>query len=194
MTYILLRTRTAKRRFSNRIYSFNWIGRIKRQRYAFQLKSYMYLSASIEMMRVIRICNNCDKMQSFTDKLEDKARKVLASPDRKNNYFSLSSLIKNDLALTLNQINKLRTRGKDIFQSLLQSECYVETELMQMDDRTPKYSPYRFSERTKLQSRLGRIAEERRRFTLTHAEKFDSLHDRLLSLLKKHRQLSRVGD
>ena len=75
-------------------------------------------------------------------------------------------------------------------QSLLQSECYIETELIQMENRTPRYSPYRFPEREKLQRRLGRIAEERRRFTMTLAEKLDSFHDRLLSSLKKHQQLN----
>ena len=72
-------------------------------------------------------------------------------------------------------------------QSLLDSECDIETELMQMEARTPRYSAYRFPEREKLQRRLGHIAVERRQFTMTLADKMDSFHDRLLSLLKKHK-------
>ena len=98
-------------------------------------------------------------MQSFTRKLEERCREIFKLFDNDKSYFSLSSLIQDDIALMLNQIDSLRTRGQDIVQSLLESECYIETELMQMDDRTPRYSPYRFPEREKLQRRLGRIAE-----------------------------------
>ena len=126
----------------------------------------------------------------FSEKLEEKCRSVLTvTNNRQANHFYQNQLIEDDLALTLNQIDELKERGKDTIQSLLESECYIETEIMQMEARTPRYSSYRFPERAKLQSRLGRIAEERRRFTLTHAEKLDSLHNQLLSLLKKHRQL-----
>ena len=140
-------------------------------------------------MGVIRIYNDGNEIKSFAEKLEEKAQERLVSPDRQFGYLSLSSLIQDDIALILDQIEQLRARGKGIMQSLLQSECYIETELIQLEDRTPRYSPYRFPEREKLQRRLSRIAEERRRFTTTHAEKLDSFHDRLLSLLKKHRQL-----
>jgi hypothetical protein len=74
-------------------------------------------------------------------------------------------------------------------QELRQAECEIETELMQMEQRTPRYSPYRFPEREKLQRRLARVGQERRKLTLTLAEKLDGLHDRLLSLLRKHTQV-----
>jgi len=141
-------------------------------------------------MGILGICNDDKEIESFAQKLEQKAREELVSPGGQFGYVNLSSLIQDDIALIVNQIDQLRTRGKGITQSLLQSECYIETELIQMEDRTPRYSPYRFPEREKLQRRLSRIAEERRRFTTTHAEKLDLFHDRLLSLLKKSQQLS----
>ena len=133
-------------------------------------------------------------MQSFSEKLEERCREIFKIPNNDKSYFLQSPLIEDDIALTLNQIDELKSRGKDTIQSLLESECYIGTELIQMEARTPRYSPYRFPERAKLQNRLGRIAEERRRFKLTHAEKLDTLHNQLLSFLKKHRQLSTVGD
>lgn len=141
-------------------------------------------------MGFIRIYNDGNEIKSFAKKLEETAQEELVSPGKQFDYLSLNSLIQDDIALILDQIDQLRTRGKGIMQSLLQSECYIETELLQMEDRTPRYSPYRFPEREKLQRRLSRIAEERRRFTMTLAEKLDSFHDRLLLLLKKHRQLN----
>ena len=128
-------------------------------------------------------------MQSFSEKLEERCREIFKIPNNDKSYFLQSPLIEDDIALTLNQIDELKSRGKDTIQSLLESECYIGTELIQMEARTPRYSPYRFPERAKLQNRLGRIAEERRRFKLTHAEKLDTLHNQLLSFLKKHRQL-----
>lgn len=143
------------------------------------------------MKRPTRICDKSNQMQSFAEKLEERARNVLGAQDRQASPFFLSSFIGDEIALTLHQIDQLRSRKQDIMQSLLQAECYVETELMQMEQRTPRYSPYRFPEREKFQRRLSRIAEERRRHVIAHAEKLDPLHNQLLSLLNKHRQLTR---
>ena len=77
--------------------------------------------------------------------------------------------------------------GLDVFA---EEESGIGTELLQMEARTPRYSPYRFPEREKLQRRLGQLSQERRRFKMTEAEKLDGLHNRLLSLLSKHRQVT----
>ena len=139
----------------------------------------------------MQISDEHDQKQAFAEKLEERARNVLSAPAQHGHFF-LGSFIEDEVALTLHQIDRLRSREQDIMQSLLQAECYVETELMQMDQRTPRYSPYRFPEREKMQRRLSRIAEERRRHIIAHAEKLDARHDRLLSLLNKHRQLEHV--
>ena len=94
------------------------------------------------------------------------------------------------MALLLHQIDASRARESDVFESLLEEECGIGTELLQMEARTPRYSPYRFPEREKLQRRLGRLSEERRRFRMTKAERLDGLHHRLLSLMSKHRQVT----
>lgn len=148
-----------------------------------------HLLVLIVMARVGSVRNESEQLQSFTKGLEQRARNVLGSPDRQAGHFSRSSLFKDEIALTLHHIDRLRAREQDMMQSLLQAECYIDTELMQMEQRTPRYSPYRFPEREKMQRRLSRIAEERRRLTVTEAERLDALHNRLLSLLSKHRQL-----
>jgi hypothetical protein len=144
------------------------------------------------MKRPTRICDKSNQMQSFAEKLEERARNVLGAQDRQASPFFRSSFFEDAIALTLHHIERLRAQDQDIRQSLLREECYVDTELIQMEQRTPRYSPYRFPEREKLQRRLSRIAEERRRLTIAHAEKLDGLHNRLLSLLNKHGQLEHV--
>ncbi len=148
-----------------------------------------HLLVSIVMARVGGVRNESEQMQSFAEGLEQRAQDVLAAPATKIGQFSRSSLFEDEIALALHQIDGLRAREQDMMQNMLQAECYIDTELMQMEQRTPRYSPYRFPEREKMQRRLGHLAEERRRLTLAHAEKLDALHNRLLSLLNKHRQL-----
>ena len=159
-----------------------------------QSKYYNIMLFRTAMTKIEKIRSEHDPIQSFAGKLEERACKVVDDTIGRNGNISQSSIIEDDLALTLHQIDRLRARGQEIGQSLLQAECYIGTELMQMEQRTPRYSPYRFPEREKLQRRLGRIDEERRRFSTSHAEKMASLHDRLLSLLNKHWHLKPIKD
>ncbi len=128
--------------------------------------------------------------ESFTDNLEQRARDAISSGSNwEVEGFSASSILKDEMALTLHQLSGLRARGKKIEESLLQEQSEINTELMQMEQRTPRYSPYRYPEREKLQRRRGRIREQQRRLMEATAEKLDSLHDRLLSLLSKRKQV-----
>ncbi len=104
--------------------------------------------------------------------------------------FSAGSILKDEIALTLHQLSGWRARERDMSQRLCQEECEIGTELLQMEQRTPRYSPYRYPEREKLQRRRSRVLEQGRRITVSCAEKADALHDRLLSLLNKHRQVT----
>ena len=130
------------------------------------------------------------QLPSFSATLEDRAREVVGAQSRPEKAFSATALVTEQLALTLDQIEHLRGRWGELKDALLRAECEVGTELMQMEQRTPRYSPNRYPEREKLQRRLARLAEEGRRLALTQAEKLDGLHDRLLTLLQRHRQLA----
>ena len=129
-------------------------------------------------------------LPSFAQALEDRARRIVSAVTSSASRVSTSSLLEDDVALRLHQIDGLRRLEQDTKRSLLQAECDIETELMQMEQRTPRYSPYRFPEREKLQRRLAQIGQERRRLTMALAERLDALHDRLLSSLHKHWQLN----
>lgn len=94
------------------------------------------------------------------------------------------------MALVLDHLDHLRDVDGDLEYRLLQSECYIDTELMQMEARTPRYSPARFPEREKLQRRLMGVEQERRRFIQQKEESLQRLHDRLLSLLNRQRQVA----
>ena len=143
------------------------------------------------MARSTRVHDDEVRPESFTDTLEQRARDAISSrPMWELEGFSVSSILEDEIALTLHQLSALGVRGKRIEESLLREESEINTELLQMEQRTPRYSPYRYPEREKLQRRRGRIKEHQRNLRITHHEKLDALHNRLLSLLSKHRQLN----
>ncbi len=101
------------------------------------------------------------------------------------------AIVERDITLTLGQLEEIRTvHGRQRLR-LLRLECYTDTELMQMEARTPRYSPYRFPEREKFQRRLLSIEQSRLRLELQEAEELRQLRGRLLYFLNEHARLTR---
>lgn len=130
------------------------------------------------------------RRRRFTDRIERDARKMVSSPNARRRGLLGSSLLEDQIALTLDQIDQVRARDIETLQGLLDIECYIGTELMQMEARTPLYAHRRFPEREKLQRRLGQLAKERRRFKTNQDEKLSGLHSKLLDLVGKRRLLA----
>ncbi len=131
-----------------------------------------------------------ERKHSLSEALEARARRVAAHAREDRESSPVVRGLVQEIALILDQIDGWRGTRERLDHSLLRAECYTDTELMQMEARTPKYSPYRFPEREKLQRRLFEIEKERRRFILSNEEKMQDVHQRLLSLLEKHDQLT----
>lgn len=130
-----------------------------------------------------------DRDLTFAEQIEQRAREAVSARHDRDGRWSPSWLLKDEIALTLDQIEGLRFRGRRVELGLLEEECGIGTELMQMEQRTPRYSPYRFPEREKLQRRRGQLSQERRRFRISEAEKLDGLHEKLLGLVGKEGML-----
>ena len=150
-----------------------------------------HLLVSDFMARSTHVHDDEARPESFTDDLEQRARDAISSRSSwEVEGFSASSLLEDEIALTLHQLNNLRRRGGKMEHGLQHEESEINTELLQMEQRTPRYSPYRYPEREKLQRRRSRVLEQARRFTVAHADKLDVLHSRLLALLNRHRQVT----
>ncbi len=130
---------------------------------------------------------------SFTENLEEKARQLPQSERPGRSQWSPGWRIKDEVALVLDQIDSLRANEEEVLEELLDTECRIGTELFQMEQRTPRYSLYRFPEREKHLRRLDRVASERRRFKVSQTEKLAVLHERLLGLLGKWTHLKPPG-
>jgi len=128
-------------------------------------------------------------MAKFTKSLEEKAEHLASVPKREQWDKSIPSIVRREIALTIDQIKRLKEQHDEQFHRLLRLECYVDTDLMQMEQRQPRYMPYHFPEKEKLKQRLFDIEKERRSLSLRLEEKTQGLEEKLLSLINKHEQL-----
>ncbi len=125
----------------------------------------------------------------FGKTLEDKADQLAAEANIRKPDTSIPGMLRREIALTVDQIKRLRERQDEQFRRLLRLECYVNTDLMQLQQRIPRYAPYHFPEKEKFKQRLFDIEKERRSLSLRIEEKTQGLEDRLLNLINKHEQL-----
>ena len=125
----------------------------------------------------------------FGKTLEDKADQLAAEANIRLPDTSIPGMLRREIALTVDQIKRLRDRHDEQFHRLLRLECYVDTDLMQLQQRIPRYAPYHFPEKEKFKQRLFDIEKERRNLSLRIEEKTQGLEDRLLNLINKHEQL-----
>ena len=124
-------------------------------------------------------------MSKFTKSLEERAEQLASAPQRGQWDKSVSSIVRREIALTVDQIKRLRKRHDEQFRRLLRIECYVDTDLMQLQQRIPRYAPYHFPEKEKFKQRLFEIEKERRNLSLRLEEKTRGLEDKLLGLVNR---------
>ena len=129
-------------------------------------------------------------MSKFTKSLEEKAEFLASVPKQEQWDKSIPSIVRREIALTVDQIKRLKEKHEEHFLRLLRIECYVDTDLMQLEERIPRYAPYHFPEKEKFKQRLFDIEKERRNLSLRLEEKTQGLEDKLLSLVNRHEQLN----
>ncbi len=137
-------------------------------------------------MRRIRILEKKKKAPTFGETLEERARRLAKRVHDLPWVTSPPSVTKREIALTLDHITRFRDLHEHLRRSLVRLECYIHTELLQLDPHRPVYRDERFVERDKLKRRLFKIEEERRRLAVQKEERLQGLHERLLALLHRH--------
>ena len=128
-------------------------------------------------------------MGKFRKSLEEKAEFLASVPKQERWDKSIPSIVRREIALTVDQIKRLREKHEEQFLRLLRIECYVDTDLMQLNERIPRYTPYHFPEKEKFKQSLFEIEKERRNLSLRLEEKTQGLEDKLLNLVNRHEQL-----
>jgi hypothetical protein len=125
------------------------------------------------------------KPPTFSERLEQRAREIVTQSTRRRDDDLIAKTLEDQLALALEHLDATRALHKELRRSLVCQECYADNELRDMEMRTPKYSPYRFPEREKLQRRLIKIEDERRRLMIAEHETARGVQERILELLGK---------
>ncbi len=133
-------------------------------------------------------------MTSFTQSLEDKANQIIKSSSKDEWNNSIPAILKREIAFTINQIDRLRDFQKHQLSELDRTKRDVGTELLQMEDRTPRYSPRRYPEREKLQRQLVGLKGERRRQDVFYEEKLQALQKNLLGMIHRYEQISNMSN
>lgn len=124
-------------------------------------------------------------MAKFAKSLEEKAESLASVPKRGDWDKSIPSIVRREIALTVDQIKRLKENHEEQFLRLLRIECYVDTDLLQLEERVPRYAPYHFPEKEKFKQRLFEIEKERRNLSLKLEEKTQGLEDKLLALVNR---------
>lgn len=126
--------------------------------------------------------------------LEDLARTFVLPAESPLWTSDPESMFRRELALILDHLDDTRATREYVQKDLLDQECFIRTELHGVEARTPRYSPYRFPERQKLQRQLHQLASERRR-TIWELDKQEQITQReLLEVLEKQLQLHDVDE
>ena len=124
-------------------------------------------------------------MSKFTKSLEEKAEHLTSVPKREQWDKSIPSIVRREIALTVDQIKRLRQKHEEQFLRLLRIECYVDTDLMRLEERIPRYVPYHFPEKEKFKQRLFEIEKERRNLSLRLEKESRGLEEKLLGLVNR---------
>ncbi len=141
------------------------------------------------MPRRIRIIEPTRRAPTFSERLENRARELVARTDLEGRTDEITPLVDREMALTLDQLNRTRALHGRLRHSLLVQELYLDTEIMQREPREPVYIDERLPERDRLRDRLRAVDKERRKLAMEEESRLQTLHDRLLSVVNKHHQL-----
>ncbi len=125
----------------------------------------------------------------FIKSLEDRAKELAAEISRTGWDTSIPSMLRREIALTVEQLEQLKFLTRNQMRGLLRQECDIHTEIMQQRQGIPWYTQAHFPDEQTWQQRLFEIEKERRKLVIQYHDKQKSLEDHLLSLINKHEQL-----
>ena len=131
----------------------------------------------------------------LTNDLEQIARDLVSGTKKDVSGYPNTSLLEQEIELTLEQLRKLRDQESDKsqFDSFSQPVCYVTTQLMEADKYSPQYDHSAYSHKqqpncNKLQPRPYVMETEQKREPIVQEGRVQELQQKLLSLLEKHKQ------
>lgn len=129
------------------------------------------------------------RQRKLSDALIGDLRQIAARASSSRNEVTPVSGLERQISLSLDELDHSLEVHKSISRDITRSEAEIGTELIQMEARTPRYSPDRFPEREKFQRQLHNLGQERRRLSMTKHQQLREHYERLWSLWEKHAML-----
>ncbi len=133
-------------------------------------------------------------MTGFTESLEQKANQIIKNFNNKDWDNSIPVVLKREIALTLDQIKQSKEFHEKQISEITNTECSIGTDIMQTEDRTPRYSSAKYPEIEKFQRQLLGVQSEKRRQEMLYEDKLQNLQRNLLGLIHKYEQISNIND
>ncbi len=124
-----------------------------------------------------------ESKKTASQSLEEMANSIVNRPD--GDIPGVGRILRQDIALALEHLERHRDLHRGQIFSLLNTECYIRTELKEVYRRTPIKSLDPLPDRARLRKQLQKVEEERRLLQKEYEGGLHRLHDKLLELMQK---------
>ena len=128
-------------------------------------------------------------MATITESLEAIALEVRENVIARERKPTALSSLEHEIALTSEQLDRLRQVHKEQLRRIVRAECYVDSDLIKLQSYQPAVFLFRLKVRDSLEGKLLNLDMERRKRIASYEKDIATLHDRLLSLLAQHAHL-----
>ncbi len=147
------------------------------------------VSDTVEIFISLISFSSLKMRRRFGKSLEERASELAAEIDVYKWDTSIPSIIRREIALTVEQLEQIKFLTQDQMRRLLRQECDINTEILGYRQGIPWYTRAHFPQEQQLKQRLFDIEKERRKLTTQYHDRRKTLEDRLLDLINKHEQL-----
>lgn len=131
-------------------------------------------------------------MSIIVDDLEDKCRRIVRKQKQQPTEPTPVTFIGREMALTLDHMDTVRDRQKDLKKQLLEKELYCHSEIMNLEHRPSLRNNW--LEQTRLKNEFNRMLDRAewhaQRLAIENESALQHLQKRLLELWNMYDQLS----
>lgn len=121
--------------------------------------------------------------------LERQARKLVSRNHRSRWEPTPTAVIEREISLILDHLDRIRQLYQIQKKQMIRLECRIGTQIKQLYPKTPYSIDTRWKDRERLQGKILKIEQERRKLKLIQQEQIRQLYDQLLKAMNRYRQL-----
>lgn len=128
--------------------------------------------------------------ETMAESLEELANTIRERTKKRRLDASTTSFLEQEIALTLEQLERAKELHQEQLTRIIRSETYVDTDLIKLDSYHLRQFTNRHRVRDNLKTKLLKLDMERRTLISLHEDKATKFQSRLLTLLQQHARLA----